>query len=98
MKGNSKISWVSLVDACKPKSKGGLGFSDLSLVNLALLDKWRWYLILGASGLWRYILVARYGASIVSSRRGDRDSSFQNSSPWWKGLSFLSSKKEDPCD
>lgn len=48
MKGNSKITWVSLVDACKPKSKGGLEVSDLSLVHLALLAKWRWCLILGA--------------------------------------------------
>lgn len=91
-KANSKISWVSLVDVCKPKSKGGLGVSDLRLVNLVILVEWRWRLILGAFGLWRYIFLACYDASIVSSGRGGNNFGFQNSSPWWKEASLLSSK------
>lgn len=48
VKEDSKISWVSWVNVCKPKSKDGLGVRDLLCVNLSLLAKLRWRLITGA--------------------------------------------------
>lgn len=32
-------------DVCKSKKLRGLGVYDLRLVNLAMLDKWRWRLL-----------------------------------------------------
>ncbi|GAU37373.1 hypothetical protein TSUD_22470 [Trifolium subterraneum] len=42
-----KIAWVSWDNVCRPKNCGGLGIRDLRAVNLALLGKWRWRVIVG---------------------------------------------------
>lgn len=80
---------------CKPKKLGELVFRDLQLVNLALLDKWRWRLLSGASNIWRDILVVRYGVthmiSILDGRVGRR----RFASSWLIGVSLLVSKVTD---
>ncbi|PNX69332.1 cytochrome p450, partial [Trifolium pratense] len=50
----------------RPKNCGGLGIRDLRAVNLALLGKWRWRVIARGQGLWREILLARYGSLFPS--------------------------------
>lgn len=52
VKGQPKIVRVKWADVCKSKKLGGLGVLYLQLVNLAFLRKWRWCLLLGASGIW----------------------------------------------
>lgn len=46
------------IDVCKPKIKGDIVVRDFSLVNLALLVKWRWRFISGASSFWRDIIAS----------------------------------------
>ncbi|GAU10016.1 hypothetical protein TSUD_288060 [Trifolium subterraneum] len=57
---------------CKLKSDGGLGVRDLRVVNLALLGKWRWRIISGGVGIWRDIILARYGSLFPSPHLGGR--------------------------
>ncbi|MCH86251.1 ribonuclease H protein [Trifolium medium] len=46
VQGGNKVSWVKWAVVCKPKNKGGLGVRDARIVNLSLLTKWRWRLLL----------------------------------------------------
>lgn len=39
---------------------------DLLLINLSLMAKWKWRLLIGKSRLWRDILIVRYIASYRS--------------------------------
>ncbi|GAU26541.1 hypothetical protein TSUD_361750 [Trifolium subterraneum] len=59
--GGNKIKWVKWSVVCKTKRMGGLGVRDVRLVNLSLLAKWRWRLLLPGSSLWKEVLVAKYG-------------------------------------
>lgn len=97
VKGESKISWVRWYE---PKKAGGLGVKDIQMVNLALalLDKWRWRLLEGASGIWADILFVIYGHSIVTSLHGGRALWSRYVSLWWKGVSLIGSKKEKPLN
>ncbi|GAU21871.1 hypothetical protein TSUD_33680 [Trifolium subterraneum] len=65
-KGGNKIKWVKWPVVCKAKSKGGLGVRDVRLVNLSLLAKWRWRLLLPGRPLWQEVLVAKYGDHILN--------------------------------
>ncbi|RVW83962.1 Transposon TX1 uncharacterized 149 kDa protein [Vitis vinifera] len=40
---------------------GGLGIRKLTLVNKALIDKWIWRFACDKKGLWKQVLVAKYG-------------------------------------
>jgi len=46
---------------CQSRSNGGLGVRDIRLVNLSLLAKWRWRLLQNEGGLWKEVLVEKYG-------------------------------------
>ena len=50
-----------LKKVCEPRDYGGLGIIDLRLFNLALLGKWIWRLGTDKGGLWKEILVSKYG-------------------------------------
>jgi hypothetical protein len=63
--GGRKISWVKWSVVCLEKSKGGLGVRDIRLVNLSLLAKWRWRLLLPGRPLWKEVLAAKYGSHIL---------------------------------
>ncbi|MCI57449.1 ribonuclease H protein, partial [Trifolium medium] len=78
-----KIPWVSWTNVCKPKTDGGLGVRDLRVVNLALLGKWRWRLLCGGQGIWRDILLARYGSLYPSPHLGGRPVGFRGTSSDW---------------
>lgn len=82
---------------CKPKGKVWIGVRDLWLVNLSLLDKWRYRLIKYAYNIWCLILVTRYDAPTISSLPG-WISGFQSFSFWWKDVSLLGFKEDDLCD
>jgi len=46
---------------CEPRDYGGLGVIDLRKFNLALLGKWIRRLGTNKGGLWKEILVSKYG-------------------------------------
>lgn len=69
------------MDVCKPNKLEGLGVCNLQLINLALLGKWKWRLLLGASGISGDILTARYGVVYTTSILGGRAGYLQLTSP-----------------
>ncbi|GAU34029.1 hypothetical protein TSUD_16170 [Trifolium subterraneum] len=89
VKGGNKIKWVKWSVVCKAKEKGGLGVRDIRLVNLSLLAKWRWRLLLPGSALWKEVLVAKYGNHILNmvDWSGYRVPSL--ASKWWKDINSL---------
>ena len=77
-----KIAWVSWKKVCEPRDYGGLGVIDLRKFNLALLGKWIWRLGTDKGGLWKEIIVSKYGGwrnlrGVGKIRKG---------SLWWKDL------------
>ena len=56
----NKIHWVSWERLTLPKGKGGLGFRDIHVFNLAMLAKQGWRLIQNADSLCARILRAKY--------------------------------------
>jgi hypothetical protein len=93
-----KIPWVSWTNVCKSKANGGLGIRDLRAVNLALLSKWRWRLLSGGQGIWRDILMARYGSLYPSPHLGGRPVGFKGTSAWWRDVSLLGGSMDSTSD
>ncbi|KAK9984588.1 hypothetical protein SO802_034113 [Lithocarpus litseifolius] len=59
-KDENKIPWLSWEKMCEPKSKGGTGFKNIKLFNLALLAKQGWKLQVGHDSLVYRVLKAKY--------------------------------------
>jgi hypothetical protein len=84
-----RICWIKWADVCKPKKEGGLGVRDLRLVNLSLLAKWRWRVLLEEEELWKNVIIAKYGLRAVGNVRLD-DAMFGNlCSSWWRNVCNL---------
>ena len=45
----------------RTKGARGLGMIEIRKFNVALLGKWIWRLGTGEKGLWKEVLVSRYG-------------------------------------
>ena len=77
-----KIAWASWNLVSKPREFGGLGIIDPKLFNMALLGKWIWRLGSVEDGLWKEVLISKYGGwrSLGEEGKGRR------SSLWWKDL------------
>lgn len=69
-KGGDKVAYFKCADLCKIKMEGGLGVKDTRLVNLALLSKWRWRVLLNVPLLLIYICVVRYHSQGFGSPLG----------------------------
>lgn len=57
-----KLHWVSWDDISRRKEKGGLGYKDLHLFNLAMLARQGWRLVQNPDSLCAQILRAKYSA------------------------------------
>ena len=60
------IGWSTI---CQPRKEGGLGIGYLDTKNEALLAKWWWRFYKEKNGLWRKILVGKYGADCLNTLR-----------------------------
>ncbi|KAG6688183.1 hypothetical protein I3842_11G111700 [Carya illinoinensis] len=78
----NKIHWVSWEQLCDSKFRGGMGFKDLRLFNLALLAKQGWRLLRNEGSLLYIIYKARY---FPNTRLFEAKVCF-NSSYVWKGI------------
>ena len=58
---NRKIAWINWDSICSPKDEGGLGVRRVGALNLSLLEKWCWRLLVDKEGLWYRVLKARCG-------------------------------------
>ncbi|KAL9672015.1 hypothetical protein QQ045_009589 [Rhodiola kirilowii] len=56
-----KLHYVNWEIVSKPKKFGGLGIQSLVEKNMVLLAKWWWQLISGRGGLWRRMIIEKYG-------------------------------------
>src|SRR6185503_19619363 len=56
----NKLHWLSWERLCSRKEKGGLGYRDLHLFNLAMLARQGWRLITEPSSLCAQVLKAKY--------------------------------------
>jgi len=56
----NKMHWLSWEQLCKRKQKGGLGYRDLHLFNLAMLARQGWRLIMEPNLLCAQVLRAKY--------------------------------------
>ncbi|MCH82219.1 LINE-1 reverse transcriptase like, partial [Trifolium medium] len=84
-----RISWVKWKDLCKPKKEGGLGIRNLRFVNLSLLAKWRWRLLLEEEEVWKHVIMAKYGDGALGNVTLG-DTVFGNvCSAWWGDLCKL---------
>jgi hypothetical protein len=60
---------VSWQDICQPKSQGGLGVTDIKMMNVVLMAKWIWRMFLEQNSdlLWLRLLRAKYRVSELFS-------------------------------
>lgn len=41
-----------------------MGIKDIRMFNATLLTKWKWRLLSEKKGMWKYILISKYGTSL----------------------------------
>ena len=56
-----KMSMVGWNKICMPKTKGGLGFKKLGVMNQALLMKLSWQIVSNSDKLWVKVICSKYG-------------------------------------
>ena len=74
------VDWKSV---CKSKFEGGLGLRPVTLMNHALLGKWLWWLGNETEGLWRQLVLAKYGRIREGWEIKERN---YKASTIWKGI------------
>lgn len=74
--GKRSIHWSSWNRLCQAKTKGGLGFRDLSYFNQALIAKQGWRILHNPDSLMAKILKAKYfkGAGFMDAKLGSNPS------------------------
>ncbi|KAL9681272.1 hypothetical protein QQ045_013054 [Rhodiola kirilowii] len=61
LEGRRKLHYVKWETVKRPKKFGELGIQSLVEKNVAMLTKWWWQLISGKGGLWRRMIIDKYG-------------------------------------
>ncbi|GKV45963.1 hypothetical protein SLEP1_g52987 [Rubroshorea leprosula] len=88
VEGGKKINWVRWDKVCRDKDQGGLGVKDLRKFNLALLGRWWGRLVNEEDGLWKKVILQKYGRDGEPSYNWLRDSSGFGSR-WWRDICRL---------
>jgi hypothetical protein len=68
-----KIFWVDWDFICLGKEVCGFGVRRFRELNVALLDKWCWRMLVDREGLWFRVLKVRYGVDGGCVKDGGRD-------------------------
>jgi hypothetical protein len=58
-------------------------------MNLSLLAKWRWKLLLGENEIWKSVVVARYVDGVVGNINLDVEILRHDISSWWRNICRL---------
>jgi hypothetical protein len=88
--GGKKICWVKWRVVCRDKKSGGLGVRDIKVANYSLLMKWRWRLLqIEERGLWKDVLVAKYGDHVIHNAGWSIAPAPYFASLWWKDICNL---------
>lgn len=66
-----KVHWVSWKTVCEKKEKGGLSVKDVEVLNLALLNKWKWRIMNEKDVVWFNLLRSIYGNLVLEVKIGD---------------------------
>ncbi|GKV35275.1 hypothetical protein SLEP1_g43574 [Rubroshorea leprosula] len=88
VEGGKKINWVRWDKVCRDKDQGGLGVKDLRKFNLALLGKWWGRLVNDEEGLWKKVLLQKYGREGEPRYNWLRDGNGFGSR-WWRDICRL---------
>jgi hypothetical protein len=88
--GGKKVCWVKWKVVCRDKKSGGLGVRNIKIVNYSLLMKWRWRLLqLEERGLWKDVIIAKYGDHVTYNAGWSGASVPYFASLWWKDICNL---------
>ncbi|GKV00956.1 hypothetical protein SLEP1_g13565 [Rubroshorea leprosula] len=88
IEGGKKINWVKCDTVCNDKELGGLGVKDLRKFNLALLGKWWGKLVNKDDGLWKKVILEKYGKEGEPSYNWLRENIGYRST-WWRDICRL---------
>lgn len=56
-----QVHWVSWDLVCSSRDSGGLGIKNVEVMNLALLNKWKWRILKEKNSAWSRLLKGQYG-------------------------------------
>ena len=87
----NKIHWLSWDTLCSRRDKGGLGYRDLHLFNLAMLARQAWRIVMNPDSLCAMLLMAKYclDGDLMKVREGP-DISYS----WWSIVRGIQALKE----
>ncbi|GKV32614.1 hypothetical protein SLEP1_g41208 [Rubroshorea leprosula] len=88
VEGGKKINWVRWDKVCRDKEQGGLGVKDLRKFNLALLGKWWGRLVNEEEGLWKEVILQKYG-KVGEPRFNWLREGYGSGSRWWRDICRL---------
>jgi hypothetical protein len=89
LSSRKKICWVKWAEICRTKKEGGLGIRDLRILNLSLLGKWRWKLLMEGDDMWKRVVVAKYGGGSVGNAGLDVENFSRGASVWCRDICRL---------
>jgi hypothetical protein len=85
-RGRKRISWIKWDVICLPKKKGGLGVRDIRVVNISLLAKWRWKLLVDDQAVWKEVVKSKYGNDVCGKTEIGDEHRPWFSSLWWRDI------------
>jgi hypothetical protein len=90
-RGQRKVNWIKWDVVCLPKKKGGLGVRDVRVVNISLLTKWRWRLLVDDNMVWKEVLKSKYGGGVIGRTVLGEECQPWFASLWWRDICSIGS-------